>query len=110
MSEITTVALDLAKNVSQLYGANASGRAVLRRNFEGVRSSKCWRGSRGARWRWKRAAGRTSGAGERKAGPRIAADPSDADMADIKKGHAIFRSSTLARPDPCRTSSQANIP
>ena len=33
MSEITTVGLDLAKNVFQLHGADASGRAVLRRKL-----------------------------------------------------------------------------
>ena len=33
MSEITTVGLDLAKNVFQLHGADATGRAVLRRKL-----------------------------------------------------------------------------
>jgi hypothetical protein len=33
MSEITPVGLDLAKNVFQLHGAGASGRAVLRREL-----------------------------------------------------------------------------
>src|SRR5690554_3333014 len=33
MSEITTVGLDLAKNVFQAHGADASGRAVLRRKL-----------------------------------------------------------------------------
>lgn len=33
MSEITTVGLDLAKNVFQAHGADASGRAVLRRRL-----------------------------------------------------------------------------
>lgn len=33
MSEITTVGLDLAKNVFQLHGADASGRVVLRRKL-----------------------------------------------------------------------------
>ena len=37
MSEIITVGLDLAKNVFQLHGADASGRAVLRRKL-------LWRG------------------------------------------------------------------
>lgn len=31
MSEIATIGLDLAKNVFQLHGADASGRAALRR-------------------------------------------------------------------------------
>jgi hypothetical protein len=35
MSEITTVGLDLAKNVFQLHGADASWRAVLHRSFSG---------------------------------------------------------------------------
>ena len=33
MSEIITVGLDLAKNVFQVHGADASGRAVLRREL-----------------------------------------------------------------------------
>ena len=33
MSEIITVGIDLAKNVFQLHGADASGRAVLRRKL-----------------------------------------------------------------------------
>ncbi len=33
MSEIATVGRDLAKNVFQLHGADASGRAVLRRKL-----------------------------------------------------------------------------
>ncbi len=33
MSEITTVGLDLAKDVIQLHGADVSGRAVLRRKL-----------------------------------------------------------------------------
>ena len=33
MSEITTVGLDLAKNVFQAHGADASGRAVLRKKL-----------------------------------------------------------------------------
>ena len=33
MSEIATVGLDLAKNVFQVHGADASGRAVLRRTL-----------------------------------------------------------------------------
>ena len=33
MSEITTIGLDLAKNVFQAHGADASGRAVLRRRL-----------------------------------------------------------------------------
>ncbi len=33
MSEITTVGLDLAKNVFQLHGSDASGRVVLRRKL-----------------------------------------------------------------------------
>ena len=33
MSEITTVGLDLAKNVFQLHGADATGRAVRRRKL-----------------------------------------------------------------------------
>ena len=33
MSEIITVGLDLAKNVFQLHGADASGRAVMRRKL-----------------------------------------------------------------------------
>jgi transposase len=33
MSEITTVGLDLAKNVFQVHGAGASGRAMLRRKL-----------------------------------------------------------------------------
>ncbi len=33
MSEIITVGLDLAKNVCQVHGADASGRAVLRKKL-----------------------------------------------------------------------------
>jgi transposase len=33
MLEITTVGLDLAKNVFQAHGADASGRAVLRKRL-----------------------------------------------------------------------------
>jgi transposase len=33
MSEIITVGLDLAKNVFQAHGADASGRAVLRKKL-----------------------------------------------------------------------------
>jgi len=33
MSEIATVGLDLAKNVFQAHGADASGRAVLRKKL-----------------------------------------------------------------------------
>ena len=33
MAEITTVGLDLAKNVFQLHGADAAGRTVLRRKL-----------------------------------------------------------------------------
>ena len=33
MSEITTIGLDLAKHVFQLHGADASGRAVLRKKL-----------------------------------------------------------------------------
>jgi transposase len=33
MSEIITVGLDLAKNVFQVHGADASGRAVLRKKL-----------------------------------------------------------------------------
>jgi transposase len=33
MSEITTVGLDLAENVFQVHGADASGRAVLRKRL-----------------------------------------------------------------------------
>ena len=33
MPEITTVGLDLAKNVFQVHGADGSGRAVLRRKL-----------------------------------------------------------------------------
>ncbi len=33
MSEMTTVGLDLAKNVFQAHGADASGRAVLRKKL-----------------------------------------------------------------------------
>jgi hypothetical protein len=35
MSEIVTVGLDLAKNVFQAHGAEASGQAVLRRKLRG---------------------------------------------------------------------------
>jgi hypothetical protein len=35
MSKIATVSLNLAKNVLQLHGADASGRAVLRRKPRG---------------------------------------------------------------------------
>jgi transposase len=35
MSEIITVGLDLAKNVFQAHGADAYGRAVLRRKLRG---------------------------------------------------------------------------
>lgn len=33
MSEITTVGLDLAKNVFQAHGADASGKAILRKKL-----------------------------------------------------------------------------
>ena len=33
MSEITTIGLDLAKNVFQLHGADQSGKAVLRKKL-----------------------------------------------------------------------------
>ena len=33
MSEITTIGLDLAKNVFQLHGADRSGKAVLRKKL-----------------------------------------------------------------------------
>ena len=33
MAEITTVGLDLAKNVFQAHGADASGRAVIRKKL-----------------------------------------------------------------------------
>lgn len=33
MSDVTTVGLDLAKNVFQAHGADASGRAVLRKKL-----------------------------------------------------------------------------
>jgi transposase len=36
MSEIITVGLDLAKNVFQAHGADASGRAVLRKKLRRV--------------------------------------------------------------------------
>ena len=61
MSEITTVGLDLAKNVFQLHGADASGRAVLRRKLRRAQVLEFLLGSNPALWLWRPAAALTSG-------------------------------------------------
>src|SRR5215213_7115288 len=61
MGEITTVGLDLAKNVFQVHGVDAEGATVLRKRFGGRR---CWRSSASCRavwWEWKRVRQRTIG-------------------------------------------------
>jgi hypothetical protein len=39
MSKVTTVGLDLAKNVFQVHGIDAMGMAVLRKRLRGVKRS-----------------------------------------------------------------------
>ena len=59
MEKITTIGLDLAKNVFQVHGIDAAGEVVLRRKLAAARS---WNSSRLCRRRWsawRRAAGRT---------------------------------------------------
>ncbi len=61
MSEIITVGLDLAKNVFQVHGADATGRAVLRKK---LRRDQVWHSldsCRPASSRWKPAVAPTSG-------------------------------------------------
>ena len=72
MSEITTVGLDLAKNVFQLHGVDGVGRAVLRRGQvpEVLADMPRCTVAMAARGR-----GALLGPGSRQAGPRGSADP-----------------------------------
>ena len=43
MNEVTTIGLDLAKNVFQVHGVDASGRAVVRRQLRRSQVLPFWR-------------------------------------------------------------------
>ena len=63
MNEITTVGLDLAKNVFQVHGVDAEGTTVLRKQ---LRRAQCWRSSvnyRAVWWGWRRVRRRITGRG-----------------------------------------------
>ncbi len=62
MSEIITVGLDLAKNVFQAHGADASGQAVLRKKLRRVQVLAFSASCRPASSQWKPVAVRISGA------------------------------------------------
>jgi len=40
--KITTIGLDLAKNVFQVHGVNEQGKAVLKRQLRPIKSAGCW--------------------------------------------------------------------
>lgn len=63
MGEVSTIGVDLAKNVFQVHGADASGTIVFAGNCAGT---MCWGlspRSQGVLWRWKHVAGRITGVG-----------------------------------------------
>jgi transposase len=62
MSEISTVGLDLAKNVFQVHGADDTGRAVLRKKLRRAQVLDFSASCRLALSRWKPAAALISGA------------------------------------------------
>ena len=62
MLQITTVGLDLAKNVFQAHGADASGRAVLRKKLRRDQVLAFFSQCSPALLRWKPVAARIFGA------------------------------------------------
>ena len=70
MSEIITVGRDLAKNVFQVHGADASGRAVLRKKLRRDQVLAFFSQCSPASLRWKPVAARISLRGPSVLGPR----------------------------------------
>ena len=61
--DITTVGLDLAKNVFQVHGINAAGDVIVRRRLRRARVCGFFAGLAPAWLAWKLVARRTSGRG-----------------------------------------------
>jgi hypothetical protein len=60
---VVSIGLDLAKSVFQVHGVDASGRAVLRRNWL---AANCWPSSPNSRtawWAWRHVRALTIGRG-----------------------------------------------
>ena len=60
--QITTIGIDLAKQVFQLHGVDVHGKTVLKNGFPVRRSAHSWPTSRRVVWAWKRVPARTIGA------------------------------------------------
>ena len=61
MNEISMIGLDLAKNVFQVHGVDASGKVVLRRQFRRGAVEKFFAKLSPSRWGWRRAGARITG-------------------------------------------------
>ena len=59
--EVGTIGLDLAKNVFQAHGADATGAVIFESNCGATRCCRFSRDFRPARWRWRPAVARTIG-------------------------------------------------
>jgi hypothetical protein len=63
MGNVSIIGLDLAKNVFQAHGADASGAVVFRKKLRRAQVWNSLRLSRRAPWRWRPAEDRISGGG-----------------------------------------------
>ncbi len=61
MSEVSIIGLDIAKSVFQVHGADASGRAVLRKKVSRAKLLQFFGSQPPARWSWKLAGARITG-------------------------------------------------
>ena len=59
--EVTTIGIDLAKNVFALSGADGRGRVVIRRQLRRAQVLGFMAGCRAAWWEWRPAAERSTG-------------------------------------------------
>lgn len=61
MSEVSTIGLDIAKNVFHAHGSDAGGRQLFSRRITRAKVLEFLRVSPGAWWRWRPAVVRTTG-------------------------------------------------
>lgn len=61
MSELTTIGLDIAKNVFHAHGADASGSPLFSRKISRTKLLEFFAKQPPAWWRWRPAAARTTG-------------------------------------------------
>ncbi len=76
MSEVTTIGLDIAKNVFHAHGADASGSPVFSRKISRAKLLEFFANSRVAWWRWRHAEEHTTGLANSQCGSRGETDPS----------------------------------